>query len=147
MSVLGGVRGRQDREIVLKERAVKLNMVHFSFSETGKKYLQGSYLASLCSSFRNRGIFIMFDCIRGMSAHDHYKSREIDHWALLLHPWSAWCPQVASDSNCEYSQYLLGEGELQPQVPAVGRSKILTGAGSQHKVILLWIIIIFTGLL
>lgn len=34
MSVLGGVWGRQDREVVLKEKAVKLNMVHFSFSET-----------------------------------------------------------------------------------------------------------------
>jgi len=44
VSVLGGVWGRQDREIILKERPVKLNMVHFSFSETVERNMWEAFV-------------------------------------------------------------------------------------------------------
>lgn len=46
----------------LKEKAVKLNLLHFSFSGTvGRNLLRGSCLDSLWSSFRNPGTCIMLD--------------------------------------------------------------------------------------
>ena len=48
MSVLGGVWGRQDREVVLKEKAVQLNMVHFSFSETVERNICEAVVWTVC---------------------------------------------------------------------------------------------------
>lgn len=54
---------RQDREILLKEQAVKFNMVHFSFSETVERNICEAVVWKALEA-----LACMLDYTKGMSA-------------------------------------------------------------------------------